>query len=397
MGARLNTSGENKNETNEEVKPKEVKETKRQSNYKIHINNIIVNSNSTQVKSFDKNDKNSQILDKYNNQVKVLSTNSNKLSFKSKSPIQSDIENNEKSEDKLFSLIDKIKECELEDDLELPECNDLLAIKKESTEFENNITFESKEKSPRNLSNKISDILSPIIKKSDFKENNDSDSDPIQIVKKLISIKNFVFLEGKVKFLYNVDIQELRKVKSSDYLDMYMFIDNSAISFYDIKKVNKITYNFPSLKSIPKFQSNDYIFDVFSNSEYTILNPLNLIPIEDFISFDLSTVKLVKTTKLLNMFQIIITGQIADDSFVNSTSNDFYFDKNSEKKDFETDNSVSKISNSKGIQTKLSNTLNTNNKSKKHNNPLFINIIASEDYSLMNKVISHLNNLVNIA
>lgn len=378
MGARLNTQNETNKEVNEELTEREFK---RRSNYKIHINNIIVNS--TTHNPIDKND-NSKT-----NKIKLSSNINNQNNKNNKNEIES------QKEDKLFSLIDKIKECELEDDIELPECNDLLAIKKESKEFENNITFESKEKSPKNINNKIAEILSPIIKKDIINDTNESD--PIQIVKKLISLRNFVFLEGKVKFLYNIDIQELGKIKSSDYEDMYMFLDNSMISFYNINKLKKVTNNFPSMKSIKKFYSDDLVFDVLSNSEYTILNPLNLTPLEDFFSFDLTTVKLVKTTKLLNFYKIIITGQLTDDSFVNTESNDNYFEKNSSVKEFETIHNFSKVSDSKGLQTKISNTFNSFNKSKKLNNPLFINVIASEDYSLMNKIISHLNNLVNIS
>jgi hypothetical protein len=378
MGARLNTQNETNKEVNEELTEREFK---RRSNYKIHINNIIVNS--TTHNPIDKND-NSKT-----NKIKLSSNINNQNNKNNKNEIES------QKEDKLFSLIDKIKECELEDDIELPECKDLLAIKKESKEFENNITFESKEKSPKNINNKIAEILSPIIKKDIINDTNESD--PIQIVKKLISLRNFVFLEGKVKFLYNIDIQELGKIKSSDYEDMYMFLDNSMISFYNINKLKKVTNNFPSMKSIKKFYSDDLVFDVLSNSEYTILNPLNLTPLEDFFSFDLTTVKLVKTTKLLNFYKIIITGQLTDDSFVNTESNDNYFEKNSSVKEFETIHNFSKVSDSKGLQTKISNTFNSFNKSKKLNNPLFINVIASEDYSLMNKIISHLNNLVNIS
>lgn len=378
MGARLNTQNETNKEVNEELTEREFK---RRSNYKIHINNIIVNS--TTHNPIDKND-NSKT-----NKIKLSSNINNQNNKNNKNEIES------QKEDKLFSLIDKIKECELEDDIELPECNDLLAIKKESKEFENNITFESKEKSPKNINNKIAEILSPIIKKDIINDTNESD--PIQIVKKLISLRNFVFLEGKVKFLYNIDIQELGKIKSSDYEDMYMFLDNSMISFYNINKLKKVTNNFPSMKSIKKFYSDDLVFDVLSNSEYTILNPLNLTPLEDFFSFDLTTVKLVKTTKLLNFYKIIITGQLTDDSFVNTESNDNYFEKKSSVKEFETIHNFSKVSDSKGLQTKISNTFNSFNKSKKLNNPLFINVIASEDYSLMNKIISHLNNLVNIS
>lgn len=378
MGARLNTQNETNKEVNEELTEREFK---RRSNYKIHINNIIVNS--TTHNPIDKND-NSKT-----NKIKLSSNVNNQNNKNNKNEIES------QKEDKLFSLIDKIKECELEEDIELPECKDLLAIKKESKEFENNITFESKEKSPKNINNKIAEILSPIIKKDIINDTNESD--PIQIVKKLISLRNFVFLEGKVKFLYNIDIQELGKIKSSDYEDMYMFLDNSMISFYNINKLKKVTNNFPSMKSIKKFYSDDLVFDVLSNSEYTILNPLNLTPLEDFFSFDLTTVKLVKTTKLLNFYKIIITGQLTDDSFVNTESNDNYFEKNSSVKEFETIHNFSKVSDSKGLQTKISNTFNSFNKSKKLNNPLFINVIASEDYSLMNKIISHLNNLVNIS
>lgn len=378
MGARLNTQNETNKEVNEELTEREFK---RRSNYKIHINNIIVNS--TTHNPIDKND-NSKT-----NKIKLSSNINNQNNKNNKNEIES------QKEDKLFSLIDKIKECELEDDIELPECKDLLAIKKESKEFENNITFESKEKSPKNINNKIAEILSPIVKIDIINDTNESD--PIQILKKLISLRNFVFLEGKVKFLYNIDIQELGKIKSSDYEDMYMFLDNSMISFYNINKLKKVTNNFPSMKSIKKFYSDDLVFDVLSNSEYTILNPLNLTPLEDFFSFDLTTVKLVKTTKLLNFYKIIITGQLTDDSFVNTDSNDNYFEKNSSVKEFETIHNFSKVSDSKGLQTKISNTFNSFNKSKKLNNPLLINVIASEDYSLMNQIISHLNNLVNIS
>ena len=243
-----------------------------------------------------------------------------------------------------------------------------------------------------------------LIKKGVYNEKNNSNQLSIQNTIKnsesstqLLKSKTLTklsFVEGTIKFIYNIQYDSINKLDSTSYKEMFLKIGHDKISIVPISK----QYLLDSLVS--RIES-DFMFHIFQeiNSEKDKIN-IELLKDDDCYYFNLKEVKILKKQSFFNLYQIFILGKRKelDENYIdksNQTLSKTHTITSSNKmtksttKIKDSSNKLNKIANHK----KNNSNINIQN-SVESNKKMYLHVIATSDSSLINQVIAVLNGLI---